>query len=225
MPKLDTSLHIDMYSAGKRHRGLTQRIRKAMKVLLAQNDIYGLEWGDPERIPPLNYVRDHFLTPYVTSNSTVVEIGPGGGRWTRYMLNARQIYAVDYHQELLDELKANFDANNITYVKNKGDDFPRIPDGSVDFLFSFGVFVHLNVDIIDRYLRNIKPLLKHDSNVVIQYSDKTKPIAKNNKGFSENDPEIMRELVLSHGYEIKEEDTKTMWHSSIIRFGLPNTIT
>lgn len=110
-------------------------------------------------------------------------------------------------------------------MKNNGDDFPGIPDGSVDFLFSFGVFVHLDVDIIDSYLRNIKPLLKRDSNVVIQYSDKTKPIAKNIKGFSENDPDKMRELVLTHGYEIKEEDTKTMWHSSIIRFCLPNTIT
>jgi len=225
MPKLDTTLHIDMYRAGKRNRSFSQRVREAMKVLLAKNDIYGLEWGDPERIPPLHYVQNHFLTPYITSDSTVVEIGAGGGRWTRYMLNARQIYAVDYHQELLDELKANFDANNITYIKNNGDDFPGIPDGSVDFLFSFGVFVHLDVDIIDRYLRKIKPLLAYNSNVVIQYSDKTKPIAKNYKGFSDNDPDKMRELVLSHGYDIKEEDTKTMWHSSIVRFGLPNTST
>jgi phospholipid N-methyltransferase len=214
-----------MYKAGKQRRGLTQRIRNAMQVLLAHDDTYGLEWGDPDASPPLNYVRKHFLKPYATSNSTVVEIGPGGGRWTRYMLDAKQIYAVDYHQELLDELKTRFDAKNILCIKNSGDDFPGVPDGSVDFLFSFGVFVHLDIDIINRYLRNIRPLLKQDSNVVIQYSDKTKPLAKENKSFSENDPAKMRRLVLSHGYEIKEEDTKTLWHSSIVRIGLPNTIT
>ena len=222
MPELDDPLHLNMFKAGKKRRTLTSRIRKAIKVLLATNDEYGLEWGDPEVTPPLRYVRDHFLTPYLSPKTTVVEIGPGGGRWTKYMLYVKQIYAVDYHRELLNELKSNFDASNITYVKNNGDDFPNIQDGSIDFLFSFGTFVHLDVDIISRYLRNIKPLLKNESNVVIHYSDKTKPLGKNNKGFSENDPDKMRELILSHGYSIYEEDVKTMWHSSIVRFGLPN---
>jgi len=221
VPKLDTTLHLDMFRAGKRLRSLPSRIRKAFKVLRAQNDIYGLEWGDPETVEPLGYIRDHFLLPYISQNTTIVEIGPGGGRWTRYMLNAKQIYAVDYHQELLNELKSNIDATNIIYIKNNGDDFPNIPDESIDFLFSFGTFVHLDVDIIARYLQNMKRLLKHNSNVIIQYSDKTKPMGKNLVDFSENDPDKMRALVLSHGYSIFEEDVKTMWHSSIVRFGLP----
>lgn len=225
MPKLDTTLHLDMFRAGKWRRSLIYRVGKAIRVLLAKNDVYGLEWGDPEVVPPLRYVRDHFLKPYILPNTIVVEIGPGGGRWTCYMLNAKQIYAVDYHQEILNEIKSNFDATNITYIKNNGDDFPNIQDRSIDFLFSFGTFVHLDVDIIDRYLANMKLLLKHESNVVIQYSDKTKPLGKNNKAFSENDPNKMRELILSHGYSIYEEDVKTMWHSSIVRFGLLNTTT
>jgi hypothetical protein len=136
------------------------------------------------------------------------------------MLDAKKIYAVDYHQELLNELKSNVDAAHITYIRNQGDDFPGIPDGTVDFVFSFGTFVHLDVDIIGHYLQNLKALLKKRSNVVIQYSDKTKPLARINTGFSENDPDKMRELVLSHGYSIYEEDVKTLWHSSIVRFGL-----
>lgn len=223
MPKLDTTMHLDMFRHGKRQRSLANRIRKAFEVLVAKNDVYGLEWGDPDVVPPLTYVRDHFLKPYISPNTTVVEIGPGGGRWTQYMLKAKRLYAVDYHQELLNELKSNFDAGNIAYIKNNGDDFPNIKDGSVDFLFSFGTFVHLDVDIIDRYLRNMKALLNKGSNAVIQYSDKTKPLGKGNAGFSENDPDRMRELILSHGYSIYEEDVKTLWHSSIVRFGLPQT--
>ena len=223
MPKLDTTMHLDMLRSGKRQRSLTSRIKKALRVLLTKNDIYGLEWGDPDVVPPLSYIRDHFLRPYLLPNSTIIEIGPGGGRWTRYTLNVSHIYAVDYHQELLNELKSNFDANNITYIKNNGDDFPNIPDGSIDFLFSFGTFVHLDTDIIDRYLRNMKPLLMNHSNVVLQYSDQTKPLGKNNIGFSENSPDKMRALILSHGYTIYEEDVKTLWHSSIVRFGLANT--
>lgn len=225
MPKLDTKLHLEMYRRWKLWRGLPIRIKKAVHVLLAKDDIYGLEWGDPEVSPPLRYVRDHFLRPYVSPETTVVEIGPGGGRWTRYMLDAKQIYAVDYHQELLDELKSNIDSVKIVFLKNDGDNFPNVPNESVDFVFSFGTFVHLDIDIIDRYLQNIKSLLKPESNVVLQYSDKTKPLAKMNRGFSENDPDQMRNLVQSHGYYIYEEDIKTMWHSSLVRFGLRNDVT
>lgn len=220
MPKLDTNLHLDMYRAGKKSRALSARIKQAIKVLYAKGDLYGLEWGNPETSPPLAYVRDHFLLPYVTRETTALEIGPGGGRWTRYMLDVERLYAIDYHQEILDELRSNFIRKNITFVKNNGIDFPGVPSESVDFIFSFGTFVHLDVEIIDQYLKNMKALLKPDSNVVIQYSDKSKPLGMSNQGFSQNDPETMRRLVSSHGYFIYEEDVKTLWHSSVIRFGI-----
>ncbi len=221
MPKLETTLHLDMYKASKRHQKISSRINEAIKVLRGKKDIYGLEWGDPEVSPPLKYVRDHFLIPYLSSDTIMIEIGPGGGRWTRYMLHTKQIYAVDYHQEILTELKENFNRNNISFIKNNGADFPEIPKNSIDYIFSFGTFVHLEIDIINNYLKNMKPLLKQEANIVVQYSDKTKPLGKSNENFSDNNPDRMRELILSHGYSILEEDLKTMWHSSIVRFGLP----
>lgn len=218
MPNLDTPLHLDMYRADKKRRTLPARIRQALRVVFAKGNVYGLEWGDPETSPPLAYVRDHFLLPYVTQQATALEIGPGGGRWTRYMLGVRRLYAFDFHQELLDELKSNFSPKNLTFVKNNGNDFPGIPNESIDFIFSFGTFVHLDVEIIDQYLRNMKTLLKPSSNVVIHYSDKTKIMAQMNKSFSDNTPDKMRQMVLSLGYRILEEDLTTMWHSSVIRF-------
>lgn len=138
------------------------------------------------------------------------------------MLNAKHIYAVDLHQEILDELHRNFGKNrNITYIKNHGDDFPGIECNSVDFVFSFGTFVHLEQDVIGRYLDNLKPLLHSTSHVIIQYADKSKPLGRQNPGFSENDPPQMRALALKRGYSILEEDTATLWHSAVIRLGLP----
>ena len=221
MPKLDASLHLDMLKTGKRARSPAGRILKAVRILTAKKDVYGLEWGDPEQSPPLAYVRDQFLTPYVTTGQTVAEIGPGGGRWTRYMFECDHVYALDYHQDLLDELNRNFKSDKLTTIKNNGDDFPGVPDGALDFLYSFGVFVHLDLDIIERYLQNMKRVLKPDANVVLQYADKNKPMAKQNDGFSDNDGEKMRALLTKNGFEIREEDEVTMWHSSIIRFGLP----
>jgi hypothetical protein len=105
-------------------------------------------------------------------------------------------------------------------IRNQGTDFPGIPAGSIDFLFSFGVFVHLDIDIIGAYLLNMKPLLKHSSTVVIQYSDKRKARARRNSGFSENNPDTMRTLVNAAGYRVLEEDLDSLPHSSVIRFAI-----
>lgn len=221
MPELNTPLHKEMFRQGKKKRTLWARLRRAYRALREGEGIYGLEWGDPECSPPLAYIRDQFLKPYIRSDSIVVEIGPGGGRWTRYMLQAHALYAVDLHQELLDELRATFDVPHMNYVKNNGTDFPGIAEPTVDFIFSFGTFVHLDLEVIDAYLKNMRPLLKTGSNVVVQYSDKTKPMGRNNPAFSDNDPQTMRKLINAHGYEIREEDLATLWHSSVVRFGLP----
>jgi hypothetical protein len=220
VPGLETSIHLDMYRRGKQRRTLRARVRQASRILLNKDgNVYGMEWGDPESMPPLTYVRDHYLLPYVTPTTTAVEIGPGGGRWTRYLLGAERVYAVDFHQELLDELKSNYRPKHLSFVKNNGNDFPGLPVGSIDFVFSFGTFVHLDIDTIDLYLRNIKALLKPSSNVVIHYSDKSKPLGKSNVGFSQNDPDTMRALVTDHGFFVYEEDLTTLWHSAVIRFG------
>jgi hypothetical protein len=50
--------------------------------------------------------------------------------------------------------------------------------------------------------------------------DKTKPLARRNPSFAQNDPETMRALVSATGYEILEEDVVSLWHSAVIRFGV-----
>ena len=127
--------------------------------------------------------------------------------------------AVEFHEELLTELRSRFRRANLAFVRNNGTDFPGIANHSVDFIFSFDTFVHLDVDIIEEYLENMKSLVTPASNIVIHYSDKSKPMAQRNSGFSQNDPETMRRLVSSHGYFIYEEDVKTLCHSAVIRFG------
>jgi hypothetical protein len=181
--------------------------------------LYGLEWGDPDIVPPLTFIKERYVLPYVNAQHTALEIGPGGGRWTRYLLGFETLYAVDYHQELLDELKRNFGRHpHVRFVKNHGTDFPGIDRHSIDYLFSFGTFVHLDFNLIEEYLVAIRSIIKPEANVVIQYSDKTKVMAQLNDGFSDNTPEQMREAVQQAGYRILEEDTTSLWHSSVMRF-------
>ena len=218
MPDLDTTLHLDMLDRWRRENTLAKRLSLAWGTAL-QNPLYGLEWGDPETMPPLQFVKDRYVLPYVNPSHAAVEIGPGGGRWTRYLLDFRTLYAVDYHQELLDELARNFQRyRNIRFIKNSGTDFPGIDPETIDYVFSFGTFVHLEFALIERYLAAIRPIAKPGANIVIQYSDKTKIMAQTNRGFSDNSPDRMRTAVVAAGYSVLEEDTTSLWHSSVIRF-------
>ena len=217
MPDLDATLHVKMVRPKKKRR-LLPRIIAAIKRELASPNVYGLQWGDPDIVKPLRFIRDRYVLAYVRPEDTALEIGPGGGRWTRYLLDFKKLYVVDYHVELLAELKKNFCKPGMEFIKNNGTDFPGIPERSIDYLFSFGTFVHLDAPIIEIYLANMKKILKPGANAVIQYSDKTKIMAQLNESFSENTPEKMRTMVLNAGYTIREEDLTTMWHSSVIRF-------
>lgn len=206
MPGLDTKMHVQML-LGARKTGKIER-----------DGLYGLHWGDPDAVPHLRVVRDRWLLPYIDPGKTGLEIGPGGGRWTRYMLPFETLYVVDFHPELLAELRRSFPQPHIVEVLNSGSDFPGVPKASVDFVFSFGTFVHLDCDIVESYLRNLTSVVRPGGQIVLQYPDKTKEIARNNPGFSDNDPPRMRAMVEGAGYAILEEDLDTLPHSALMRF-------
>ncbi|MGH6889547.1 MAG: class I SAM-dependent methyltransferase [Rhizomicrobium sp.] len=206
MPASRTQLHVQMLEAARKE-GQPER-----------DGLYGLHWGDPDSYPPLVPVRDHWLLPYVRSDGTALEIGPGGGRWTRYLLPFRRVYVVDHYPELLAELRKTLPHPHIVEILNNGADFPGVPRGAVDFVFSFGVFVHLDEDIIRGYLKRLRRVIHRNTQVVIHYSDKDKPLARQNAGFSENNPRRMRAMVEDAGYRILEEDTRSLDSSAIMRF-------
>jgi len=134
MPDLDATLHVKMVRP-KKKRKLLPRIIGAIKRELASPNIYGLQWGDPDVVRPLRFIRDRYVLPYVSPEHTAVEIGPGGGRWTRYLLDFKKLYVVDYHAELLVELKKNFGDPRMEFIKNNGTDFPGITERSINYLF------------------------------------------------------------------------------------------
>lgn len=178
-------------------------------------------WGDPDTWDPLKFIRDHYVLPYVRDHQLAVEIGPGGGRWTKYLLGFDKIYAVDYHNELLCELKKRYGKQkNIEFISNNGTDFPGVAAASVNCLFSFGTFVELGFNIIEAYPDNIRRLLRPGANAVIQHSDKTKVMAgRLGDCFTDNNPDRMRAAVPCRGYTILDEDTTTLWPSSLSASG------
>src|SRR5713226_3138814 len=120
-------MHLDTLRRFRRSQSFPSRLYRKIREALSSKDIYGLEWGDPETVEPLQFIKDRWVIPYVRPDHIAVEIGPGGGRWTRYLLGFRRLYVVDYYQEVLAELRRNFDRPNMVFLHNAGTDFPGIP--------------------------------------------------------------------------------------------------
>ena len=179
---------------------------------------YGGQWGDPENKEKLSFVIEKYISPYVNPYSVVLEIGPGGGRFTKYLLDAKKIILVDLCSEFFPYLSARFKDSTckFQFYQTKGYELEGVDLGSVDFLFSFDAFVHIAPEGIYEYLKNIQRTLKDGGVSVIHYADKTKPKCRERKVFSEMTPFKMERFVRDFNFKIIEHNTDLMAHSSII---------
>ena len=182
-----------------------------------QGSYYGDQWGDPEHEPMLKQVVKQFISPYIRQQANILEIGPGGGRWTQYLLACEKLYCVELNPEMFDYLDNRFpEQKHFSFILTNGSDFPGIPASSVDFVFSFGTLVHLDFSIIREYIKNLSEIMRYNGNISIQFSNKKKPMANKNPDFSDNSPEQMIKLLELHDFCVTKIDDNLLPHSTII---------
>jgi hypothetical protein len=112
------------------------------------------------------------IKPYVSSETIVLEIGPGRGAWTKTMLHAREVWC-------LDALSAEHNGfwsyvgrqPHVRYEHISDFSCSVVPDGSVDFLFSFGCFPHISPEGIAEYMRNLYSKLRPGAHGFISFAD------------------------------------------------------
>lgn len=197
---------------------------------------FGDQWGDPDvtglrrllhwirlivlhRAGPANLsdVVKYYIEPYVTPQSVVLEIGPGGGRWTKYLLAAKEIIVVELNPEFFPYLQERFKdhLSKFRFYHTSGYELDGVEADSVDFIFTFVTFVHIEPDGIYSYLGHIKRVLKPGAIAIIQYADKTKRRARMNRGFSNMNPGKMEAFVSQYGFRLLDHNTRLLGHSSI----------
>lgn len=169
--------------------------------------------------PELYTVLKHYIRPYVTPEATVLEIGPGGGRWTKYMLAARHLTLVELNAEFFDYLRRRFPdhLDKLRFYQTRDYELEGVAGASIDFVFTFGTFVHIDPDGIQGYLREIVRVLKPGGHATLQYADKTKTLAQQKPGFSDMTPAKMEDFVREFvDIRIVRHDTNLLIHSSVI---------
>jgi len=114
------------------------------------------------------------VIPFIKEDSTVLELGPGRGSWTRAILQyvtKGRIHTVDF-QDVTKWLHP--EKYNGRLICHKADDnsyYDNFENDYFDFFWSFGVLCHNNLGQIEEILKNSLPKMKHGGIAVHQYAD------------------------------------------------------
>jgi SAM-dependent methyltransferase len=116
---------------------------------------------------------DEVLLPTVPAGGTVVEIGPGGGRWSVVLApRSARLVLVDVAQRPLDLVAERLrDAGNVECVLTDGSAIAGVADATVDAVWSFDVFVHIAPGDQAGYLSEIARVLRPGGVAAIHHAD------------------------------------------------------
>lgn len=123
------------------------------------------------------------IRPYVTKNSTVLEIGPGRGAWSRTMTHAKELWCLDVmsaeHNGFWEYVGKQHDrerggageGGSTKYVQVSDFSLSSVPDRHFDFFFSFGVFCHIPFAGLTEYMTNLRRKLKPGADAFLMVAD------------------------------------------------------
>ena len=123
------------------------------------------------------------LEEYLKNNlegSTLLEIGCGGGQWTKFIYNLNifnKIICVDAlsaeHNKFWENLGENA-KSKIQYIQVDDFNLNEIKDNSIDFVFSYDVFCHISYSGTRDYLYSLYSKCKTNCELLIMYADPKK---------------------------------------------------
>lgn len=143
----------------------------------------GDEWND-DGAPGRPRDAFYFLAyaeRWIGPGMTVLEVGPGGGKWTvRLAEQVERLIVLDVAEEMLERTRRRCEEaglDNVEYVLSSGRGFESIPDASVDFFFSYDVFVHLALEDTWAYAQEIARVLAPGARGACHHAINTPPEA------------------------------------------------
>jgi cyclopropane fatty-acyl-phospholipid synthase-like methyltransferase len=102
----------------------------------------------------------------------VLEIAPGFGRWTKFLIpNCKSLTGIDLSQECVDACNRIFSsAAKASFVKNDGFSLEGASE-KLDFVFSFDSLVHVELDALDGYIKQIMQKLNSAGVAFLHHSN------------------------------------------------------
>jgi ubiquinone/menaquinone biosynthesis C-methylase UbiE len=153
-------------------------------------------------------IVDELIDAYVARGSTVLEIGPGAGRWTEYLqARAGHLVLADISARCIEICRERFvTADNIEYHVIADDQLAFVPDGSLDAIWAYDVFVHINPADTEDYIEAFSRTLTPGGVAVIHHAGTYASDEVATTGYrSHLTAELFASLVARHGLEVVEQ--------------------
>lgn len=173
----------------------------------------GDEWGRPADV---RAVVDEWISPEVGPTSVVGEIGTGGARVATLVAPAvGEFHGFDIAPRMLE--RARRELQHVPHTRWHLLDGPRLPDelaGSFDFLYSFDVFVHLDLHVQWRYFAEFARMLRPGGRAFVHTANLTSDAGWERfaaqevyrvEGFYFTTPESVRTLARRAGLDVVRE--------------------
>lgn len=180
----------------------------------------GDEWTDDVRIfkgedPKVwkEKLLNNYLLPHLDETKNVLEVGPGGGRWTEVIKDkSKNLHLFDISDTAINKCKKLFEndqnihyhlipENSETYISSQ-----ELPDNSIDFIWSYDVFIHINPVDIDRYLRDFKRVMKKGALAILHHAGDYS-LATRRRWFRSNmDANAFARMSKKHSFQIKSQN-------------------
>jgi SAM-dependent methyltransferase len=112
------------------------------------------------------------LEPTIPAGGTILEIGPGGGRWTGALYaRAERLILADITETTLEMCRARLGSPpNVTYLRTDGTALGGVATADVDAIWAFDTFVHIAPLDVASYLREIRRVLRPGGVALIHHA-------------------------------------------------------
>lgn len=181
--------------------------------------LFGYDWGDPENANDRwgNYleIKNRMLS-HITPTTCVLEIGSLGGKWTQYLLHARQIICADINELGFEYIKKKLPCDNTKFYLTKGDELHGIDDGTVDFVFSLDTLVRVPKKFIRRYFAEAYRVLKPGGIIFLHLPCTQKPVSRA-KGFTRLSLKEIERYCQESNFENMVIDKNIIIHGIILQ--------
>jgi len=128
-------------------------------VLRSGMHYLGDEWGSDQLT---DEIIDQYVRPFLPVNAITLEIGCGGGKFSEKLAPlCQELICTDVSLSMLrrteDRLKGS---KNVRFEKLNGLNLHNFDSESIDYVFSFDCFVHIEIEDVYCYLQEIRRVLK-----------------------------------------------------------------
>jgi len=115
------------------------------------------------------------IRPYVGADTVALEIGPGRGAYTRALTPAREVWCVDAlsaeHNEFWEYVGRQ---PNVHYLHVSDFSLADVPDGAVDYVFSYDALCHVPFAGIEAYAESMHAKLRPGAQCLWMVADYAK---------------------------------------------------